>query len=217
MNEILSRGDAEEAPAVNEGVKWHIPHHGVYHPKKKKIRVVFDCSAKFKGTSLNEHLLSGPDLTNSLIGVLCRSRKYLHAVTCDVEKMFHQFIVREEDRDYLRFLWWPNGDVSQYPKEYRMKVHLFGATSSPGCASYGLKHMANEDKEFYPSAAQFITHNFYVDDGLTSVESFDEAVRLVNGAREICKRGGLRLISLFQTIVPSSNLYLKVREPQTSS
>ena len=107
--------------------------------------------------------------------------------------MFHQFIVREEDRDYLRFLWWPNGDVSQYPKEYRMKVHLFGATSSPGCASYGLKHMANEDKEIYPSAAQFITHNFYVDDGLTSVESFDEAVRLVNGAREICKRGGLRL------------------------
>ena len=193
MNEILSRGDAEEAPAVNEGVKWYIPHHGVYHPKKKKIRVVFDCSAKFKGTSLNEHLLSGPDLTNSLIGVLCRFRKYSHAVTCDVEKMFHQFIVREEDRDYLRFLWWPNGDVSQYPKEYRMKVHLFGATSSPGCASYGLKHMANEDKEIYPSAAHFIMHNFYVDDGLTSVESFDEAVRLVNGAREICKRGGLRL------------------------
>ena len=43
MNEVLSRGDAEEAPAVNKGVKWYIPHHGVYHPKKKKIRVVFDC------------------------------------------------------------------------------------------------------------------------------------------------------------------------------
>ena len=125
-----------------------------------------------------------------MIGVLCRFRKYSHAVTCDVKKMFHQFIVREEDRDYLRFLWWPNGDVSQYPKEYRMKVHLFGETSSPGCASYGLRHMANEDKEIYPSAAQFIMHNFY---GLTSLDSFDEAVRLVNGAREICKRGGLRL------------------------
>ena len=157
-------------------IKWYIPHQGVYHPKKK-IRVVFDCSAKFKGTSLNEHLLSGPDLTNSLIGVLCRFRKHSHAVTCDVEKMFHQFIAREEDRDYLHFRWWPNGDLSLHPKEYRMKVYLFGATSSPGCASYGLKHMANEDKEIYPSAAQFITHNVYVDDRLASVESFDEAVR----------------------------------------
>ena len=62
MNEVFSRGDAEEAPvlAQNDRVKWYIPHHGVYHPKKNKIRVVFDCSARFKGTSLNDHLLSGP-------------------------------------------------------------------------------------------------------------------------------------------------------------
>ena len=177
MNEVLSRGDAEEAPALaeEEGEKWYIPHHGVYHPKKNKIRVVFDCSARFKGTSLNDHLLSGPDLTNNLTGVLCRFRRYPYAVTCDVEKMFHQFTVCQDDRDYLRFLWWPNGDVTKKPKEFRMRVHLFGATSSPGCASYGFKHMASQEKEEYPSAAQFITHDFYVDDGLSSVESAEEA------------------------------------------
>ena len=166
MNEVFSRGDAEEAPvfAQNDRVKWYIPHHGVYHPKENKIRVVFDCSARFKGTSLNDHLLSGPDLTNNLTGVLCRFRRYPYAITCDVEKMFHQFVVSETDRDYLRFLWWPNGDIKPEPKEYRMKVHLFGATSSPGCASYGFKYIANEEKEAYPSAARFITHDFYVDD-----------------------------------------------------
>ena len=195
MNEVLSRGDAEEAPvlAQQEGVKWYIPHHGVYHPKKNKIRVVFDCSARFKGTSLNDHLLSGPDLTNSLVGVLCRFRRYPYAITCDVEKMFHQFIVHENDREYLRFLWWPNGDVKKEPKEYRMKVHLFGATSSPGCASYGLKHMACQEKEAHPSAAQFIMHDFYVDDGLTSVESAQQAKDLIQEARAICEKGGLRL------------------------
>ena len=194
MNEVLSRGDAEEAPMLaQEGVKWYIPHHGVYHPKKNKIRVVFDCSARFKGTSLNDHLLSGPDLTNSLVGVLCRFRKYPYAISCDVEKMFHQFIVRENDRDYLRFLWWLNGDVEKEPKEYRMKVHLFGATSSPGCASYGLKYMACQEKEAHPLAAQFIMHDFYVDDGLTSVESAQQAKDLIQGAREICEKGGLRL------------------------
>ena len=87
--------------------------------------MVFDCSAKCKGTSLNDHLLSEPDLTNNLISVLCRFRTYLYAITCEVEKMFHQFVVHKEDRDYLRFLWLPNGNVSQDPREYRMKVHLF--------------------------------------------------------------------------------------------
>ncbi|XP_015772079.1 PREDICTED: uncharacterized protein LOC107350371 [Acropora digitifera] len=194
MNEVLRRGDAEEAPMLaQQGVKWYIPHHGVYHSKKNKIRVVFDCSARFKGTSLNDHLLSGPDLTNSLVGVLCRFRKYPYAISCDVEKMFHQFIVRENDRDYLRFLWWLNGDVEKEPKEYRMKVHLFGATSSPGCASYSLKYMACQEKEAHPLAAQFIMHDFYVDVGLTSVESAQQAKDLIEGAREICEKGGLRL------------------------
>ncbi|XP_068759701.1 uncharacterized protein [Montipora capricornis] len=36
------------------GKAWYIPHHGVYHPRKPgKIRVVFYCSAKFNGVSLN--------------------------------------------------------------------------------------------------------------------------------------------------------------------
>ena len=55
------------------------------------MRVVFDCSARFKGTSWNDHLLSGPDPTNNLTGVLCRFRRYPYAVTCDVE-MFHHFV-----------------------------------------------------------------------------------------------------------------------------
>ena len=85
--------------------------------------------------------------------------------------MFHQFVVSETDRDYLRFLWWPIGDNKQEPKEYRMKVNLFGATSLPACSSYGFKYIASQEKEVYPSAARFITHDFYVDDGLASVES----------------------------------------------
>lgn len=60
-----------------------------------------------------------------------------------------------------------------------MRVHLFGATSSPGCASYGFKHMASQEKEEYPSTAQFITHDFYIDDGLSSVESAEEAKNLI--------------------------------------
>ena len=74
MQDIIEKGYAEKIPDneshPQEGSINYIPHHGVYHPKKPgKLRVVFDCSAKFKGESLNDKLLTGPNLTNALVGV----------------------------------------------------------------------------------------------------------------------------------------------------
>ncbi|XP_056236444.1 uncharacterized protein LOC130172051 [Seriola aureovittata] len=195
MDGVFKDGDAERADnQPKAGNVWYIPHQGVYHPRKpEKIRVVFDCSAKYGGTALNDHLLSGPDLTNGLTGVLCRFRKYPVAVICDVEKMFHRFHVSSEDRDYLRFLWWENGDTKSEPKDYRMRVHLFGAASSPGCSNYGLKYLASQNEKDYPAAASFIKRNFYVDDGLISVESVDSAIKLVREAQTVCAKGKLHL------------------------
>ncbi|XP_022085513.1 uncharacterized protein LOC110976501 [Acanthaster planci] len=136
---------------------------------------------------------SSSNLINNLIGVLLRYREHPEAIMCDIEKMFHQFQVNKDDRDYLRFLWWEGGDLGNEPKEYRMKVHLFGAASSPGCANYGLKHLASQHENEFPSAAVFIKRNFYVDDGLKSTETEDEARKLVVEARELCARGGMRL------------------------
>lgn len=92
-----------------------------------------------QGFTINKQLIQGPDLTGSLIGVLTRFRLEPVAVMADVEAMFHQVSVPPEDADLLRFLWWPDGDTSKDLVEYRMAVHLFGATSSPSCASYALR------------------------------------------------------------------------------
>ena len=77
MNELIKRGYVERVPEhelSNESeTAWYIPHHGIYHPQKPdKLRVVFDCSASYHSESLNNQLLQGPDLTNGLLGVLCR-------------------------------------------------------------------------------------------------------------------------------------------------
>ena len=143
INKIISKGYAEKIPQdtleTDPGKAWYIPHHGVYHPKKPdKIRVVFDCSAKYAGTSLNDQLLQGPDLTNSLVGVLTRFRQEPVAFMADIEAMFHQVLVPIKQRDFLRFLWWPNGDLTAQLEEYRMTVHPFGAVSSPSCSNYAL-------------------------------------------------------------------------------
>ena len=200
MGKILNNGYAEEVAASEQmsdgnGHVWYIPHHGVYHPKKPdKIRVVFDCSARCNGDSLNDHLLQGPDLINTLVGVLCRFRREPVAFMCDVEQMFFQFKVAKEHRDFLRFLWWVNGDYNDKPAVFRMNVHLFGATSSPGCANFGLKQIANNyEAELGSEAANFVRQDFYVDDGLTSLPTTDEAINLIKKTRELCSRGGLRL------------------------
>lgn len=74
----------------SDGKVWYILHYGVYHPQKKKMCVVFNCAASFKETSRNAHLLQGPDLTSTLIGVLTRFRKESIVLMSDIEAMFHQ-------------------------------------------------------------------------------------------------------------------------------
>ena len=198
MHDIIRKGFAERVPHEerpdDDGKLWYIPHHGVYHPQKPdKIRIVFDCSVTFMGHSLNKYLLQGPDLTNSLVVVLCRLRKELIAFMCDLEAMFHQFKVKEEDRDYLRFLWWENGDITKTPVQYRMTVHLFGA-ASPGCSNFGLKKTAIDNEcKFGSDAAEFIRKDFYVDNGLKSVATVSEATSLIENTKSICARRGMRL------------------------
>ena len=117
----------------------YTPHHGVVNPNKDKLRVVFDCLANHCGTSLNQHLLQGPNLTNNLIDVLFKFREQPVALMGDIEAMFLQVRIPTEERDYLRFLWWPEGNTNLEPTEYRMCVHLFGATSSPFCSNMALR------------------------------------------------------------------------------
>lgn len=135
MQKLLEKGHAEPAPKAElspSSPRWYLPHFGVYHPQKPdEIRVVFDSAAETKGTSLNKALLSGPDLTNNLLGILLRFRQDTVAFVADIEQMFHSFLVQEQHRDLLRFFWYKNNDPNEELTEYRMKVHVFGNTSSP--------------------------------------------------------------------------------------
>ncbi|XP_066928826.1 uncharacterized protein [Clytia hemisphaerica] len=173
---------------------WYIPHHGVYHPTKNKIRVVFDLSAKCNGTSLNRCLLQGPDLTNKLIGVLTRFRENPVAVTGDIEKMFYQVKLPIVDRKYVRFLWWEDGNVENPISTYEMTVHPFGATSSPSVCSYALKRTAKENESLFGSEAKCsVERDFYVDDFLKSYPSVEIARSSVKSISDMCMKGSFHL------------------------
>ena len=174
---------------------WYLPHFGVYHPKKKdKIRVVFDSAAESNRVSLNKLLLSVPDLTNNLLGVLLRFRQDPVALVGDIEQMFHSFKVKEEFRDFLRFLWYKDNDPNGAITEYRMKVHIFGNTSSPALANYALLKTAEVgESKFGSDAKLFVHHNFYVHDGLHSAPDPTTAMDLLRRTQAMLATANLRL------------------------
>ena len=127
MSKLFTAGYAQVVPEGRSKERgWFLPHHGVYHPTKKKIRVVFDCSAEKDDVSLNSKLMQGPDFSNSMIGVLLRFRKGCIPFTADIESMYHQVRVPVEHRKYLRFFWWKNDDCRKDLVECEMCVHPFG-------------------------------------------------------------------------------------------
>ncbi|XP_070535085.1 uncharacterized protein [Ptychodera flava] len=204
MEGIMDKGYAERVPQEelegNPGKKVVSSHHGVYHPQKQKIWVVFDCGAEYKGTSLNRKLMEGPDLTSSLVGVLIRFREEQIALMSDIEAMFSQVGVSQENRDFQRFLWWPNGSVEEPPVEYRMTVHIFGATSSPSCANFALKKSTDSTSNL--SVKNTISRNFYVDDMLKPASTVTEGKTLAEGLIDTCKKSGFKLMKWISNTRP---------------
>ena len=198
MGEYVRKGYAVKVPkkeiqTVN--TCWYLPHHPVVNPNKPgKVRVVFDAAAKFKGTSLNDMLLTGPDLLNSLIGVLLRFRDFPIAVCADIEAMFHQVKVCEQDTHALRFLWNADDPLHGAPDIYKMLVHIFGAKDSACCVTFALRRtIVDFSEKFSELVKSCVLRNFYADDFLRSFETNSEALLVSKELKDLLQHGGFRL------------------------
>lgn len=181
---------SEEKPKCNNRA-WWIPVFPVSHAKKNKIRIVFDSSAKYQGTSLNDQLLPGPDLNNKLKSVLIGFRNGCIGVAADVECMFHNFILPADERDYLRFFWYKDNVFTNNIVQYRANVHVFGNTSSPSVATIGLRYAAKSSS--YSEVQNFVENQFYVDDGLIATDTVKDAVHILKMTIETLQLSNIRL------------------------
>lgn len=115
-------------------------------------------------------------------------------MVADIEGMFHQVHVTPQDCHSLRFLWWPNDDPTEEPVDYQMPVHLFGATSSPSCASFSLKKTTSDNEsEFDVETINTVNRNFDVDNCLKSVPTTEKAMRLSGELRALLRKGRFHL------------------------
>lgn len=220
VNGNISVGYASLLTPEERALVYHrihfLPHHLVT-TKRKKPRVVYDAAAIYKGQSLNSNLISGPNLTSSQTGVLCRWRSGPIAVCGDIVAMFHRVRVALMDRHALRFFWNPDITSPEPPSEYCMNVHVFGAKSSPCCASFCLQQTARDNEgKFSAESLLSIYRSFYVDDYLRAFPSESDAIRITREVVAITATGGFELTK-FVTNSPTVSAALKSKDDNVNS
>jgi len=176
MEEYLHLQHMEEATSTGSCL---IPHHGVFKgsPLNSKLRVVFDASAPTSQGSLNEHLWTGPKLQNDLITILLNFRRHRYAFTMDIEKMYRQILVHPKDRLYQHILW--RFDTSQAVREYELKTLSYGLACAPYLALRVIRQLIEDEGDKFPSAANALRHDMYVDDIATGAATIHEAKELL--------------------------------------
>ncbi len=179
LKEYVDLDHAEKVPSNNLSKPatdmFYLPTHGVVKESSTttKLRAVFDASAKSStGVSLNDLLLSGPNLYPKLTTVLHRFRLHRIAVTADISKMFREIVLQVQERDFHRFL--QRGSSGEI-EDFRMKRLTFGVKSSPFIATQVLRQLAENARTTYPIASEVILSTFYVDDCLSGAPTVQEA------------------------------------------
>lgn len=124
--------DVTESENAKEG--YFMPHHAVIKGESltTKLRVVFDASAKTRtGISLNDALMTGPALQDDLFSLVTRFRSHSYVLIflctkADIEKMFRQVRMHQEDVKYQKILW--RNNPSESIRVYGLQTVTYGTT-----------------------------------------------------------------------------------------
>ena len=193
---LLKEGYAEQVPNDEIdclGQVWYVPHHHVISDKKPdKLRIVYNCAAKYQGKSLNDRCYQGPNLIKKLVNILLRFRMHKYGVQGDLKAMYFQVVVPEEQRDLLRFLWYTDQGITHY----RMTRHLFGGVWCASASAYALQRIIKDNSPLHPVTMNVLSNCFYVDDCLASVEDEAEVKLIIDDTSQVLKDNGFEMLKL---------------------
>ena len=141
---------ASEDP-LNTADAHYLGHFFVLCPESKMTPITVVFAANTGHVSLNDCLYTGPCLLKSSNTVIHCLRANKYAFVADIEKDFMRIKINEEDRDYVRFLWFEDGDPDKPIKAYCYISVFLGGTSSPFILnSTILHHLSKYEKDQDP-------------------------------------------------------------------
>ena len=177
-----------------KGPIYYIAHHAVFKPESKSTpcRIVFNSSANIKGHVLNDYYCKGPDMLNTLIGILIRFRENYIAIVGDVSKMFHSIKIPLQDQMTHLFLW-RNLETNREPDTYAMTAVNMGDRPSATIAITALKKTAEMSETEYPIACKAIKNNSYMDDIIETTNNTRMAIKVAKDIDTVLRKGGFHI------------------------
>lgn len=172
----------------------YLPHHAVIKEDKEtsKLRTVFNASQRgSNNVSLNDELMVGPQLQSDMRSLIMRWRMKKVCFVADIQKMYLQIIVKEEDRDLQRILW--RNDNRKPVQDYRLTRVTFGTASAPYLAVRTLHQVAQDEGRNYPEAAEIIRRDFFMDDMMSGKDNVTDALKVAKEIDAILQKGGFKL------------------------
>ncbi|XP_031341031.1 uncharacterized protein LOC116169144 [Photinus pyralis] len=198
IREYENLGHMSEVKRTMENNDYHpifyLPHHGVIKNSSAttKLRVVFDASCKSSsGWSLNEKLCVGPHIQDDLFSIITRFRKHNIVYTADIEKMYRQIMVADDQRDLQRIVW--RSHESEPLRYYKLNTVTYGTAPASFLAVRCLRQLGLDNLDTSPKASGAIINDFYMDDLLTGTETIEEAIETKEHINEILSGAGFKL------------------------
>ncbi|XP_075151112.1 uncharacterized protein LOC142225221 [Haematobia irritans] len=190
---------------------FYLPHHAVVKPERTstKVRVVFNASKRSStGISLNDILHTGPILQNDLMNVVLRWRFFRYVFNGDIQKMYRQIYVQEDDREFQRVLF--RKSTTEEITDFRLKTVTFGLNCAPYLAIRTLLQLSEDGKSTHPTASEILKSQIYVDDILSGGHNLEETESYLIELIDLLKSAGFPL----KKITANNSLILKQMAPE---
>ncbi|XP_055614858.1 uncharacterized protein LOC129761170 [Toxorhynchites rutilus septentrionalis] len=134
MGDYLRLGHMRKVRVTQEDSvkRCYLPYHPVLKDSSTttKLRVVFDASCKISsGISLNDSLLAGPVIQEDLRSIILRCRTRQIMIVADVEKMFRQIKMDEDDIPLQSILWRTN--TAEEIETFELSTVTYGTKPAP--------------------------------------------------------------------------------------
>ncbi|XP_063830297.1 uncharacterized protein LOC135079574 [Ostrinia nubilalis] len=197
MHEYLQLGHMRPVQAADRMTSiptCYLPHHGVLNldSTSTKFRTVFNASSKTtSGHSLNDLMECGPNLQQDLQGLILQWRTHKYVITADIEKMFRQILIREQDSHLQTIVW--RSSPEDLLREYRLTTVTYGTKAAPFLAIRTLRQIAQDNATEYPLAATALETSFYMDDLMSGHDSKKQLKELQRQLIDVLKGAGMNL------------------------
>ncbi|XP_070526960.1 uncharacterized protein [Cardiocondyla obscurior] len=191
----------------NDQSSYYLLHHEVLRESSitTKLRVVFNGSSRTSnGLSLNDIMYSGANHQRDIFDILLWIRTHRILFSTDVEKMFRQIALHQDDWSLQKILWKENdGRI----KDYYLTTLTYGMNCAPFLALRTMHQLVLDEGHRFPLAISCITTGRYMDDIFGGPKTTTEAKNVIQDLIGLCNAGKFPLQkwnSNFPEVLPTT-------------